>query len=77
MPARRGTGFSGPCPAFACGRARSIGDVAKDFDLTETAVREWVKQSDIDDGHRDWLTTEDTNAYRHRTSPRVPLEGTC
>ena len=25
--------------------------VARDLDLTETAVREWVKQADIDDGH--------------------------
>jgi hypothetical protein len=24
---------------------RSVGQVAKDFDLTETAVREWVKQA--------------------------------
>jgi transposase len=31
--------------------------VARDLDLTETAVREWVKQADIDDGHRDGLTT--------------------
>jgi transposase len=28
-----------------CGRGdRSIGQVARDFDLTETAVREWVRQ---------------------------------
>jgi transposase len=27
---------------------RSVGQVAKDFDLTETAVREWVKQADRD-----------------------------
>jgi transposase len=31
--------------------------VARELDLTETAVREWVKQADIDDGHRDGLTT--------------------
>jgi transposase len=32
--------------------------VARDLDLTETAVRDWVKQADIDDGHRDdGLTT--------------------
>lgn len=36
---------------------RSIGQVAKDFDLTETAVREWVKQSDIDDGQRPGLAS--------------------
>lgn len=34
----------------------SIGQVAWDFDLTETALREWVKQADIDSGRRDGLT---------------------
>src|SRR5258708_4814842 len=32
---------------------RTVGQVAKDFDLTETAVRAWVKQADLDAGHRD------------------------
>ena len=42
----------------ACRRGdRTIGQVARDFDLTETAVRSWVKQADIDDGHRQGLTT--------------------
>ena len=31
---------------------RSAGQVAKDFDLTETAVREWVKQAERDTGTR-------------------------
>jgi transposase len=38
---------------------RSIGQVARDFDLTETAVREWVKQAEIDRGERTGLTTEE------------------
>ncbi len=38
---------------------RSIGQVAKDFELTETAVRAWVKQADVDAGERDGLTTEE------------------
>jgi transposase-like protein len=29
---------------------RSIGQVAKDLDLTETALREWVRRSEIEDG---------------------------
>jgi transposase len=29
---------------------RSIGQVARDFDLTETAVREWVRQAERDSG---------------------------
>jgi len=32
---------------------RSVGQVARDFDLTETAVREWVKQAERDAGTRD------------------------
>ncbi|HEY3604799.1 MAG TPA: transposase [Sporichthyaceae bacterium] len=37
---------------------RTVGQVARDFDLTETAVREWVRQADIDDGARtDGLTS--------------------
>ena len=37
---------------------RSVGQVAKDFDLTETAVRDWVHQADIDAGVRsDGLTS--------------------
>ncbi len=29
----------------------SIPQVARDLDLTETALRHWVKQADIDEGH--------------------------
>jgi len=36
---------------------RAIGQVARDFDLTETAVREWVRQADVDAGKRDGLTS--------------------
>jgi transposase len=32
---------------------RSIGQVARDFDLTETAVREWVRQAERDAGSGD------------------------
>lgn len=38
---------------------RTIGQVARDFDLTETAVRSWVNQAEIDAGERDGLTTEE------------------
>ena len=31
--------------------------MARDFDLTETAVRAWVKQADVDAGRQDGLTT--------------------
>lgn len=31
-------------------RSEPIGEVAKRLDLTETAVRVWVKQADVDEG---------------------------
>jgi transposase len=40
---------------------RSVGQVASDFDLTETSVREWVKQAERDAGTRQdgGLTSEE------------------
>ena len=36
---------------------RSVPDVCRDLDLSETAVRGWVRQVEVDDGHRDGLST--------------------
>ncbi|MFI6909617.1 transposase [Nonomuraea sp. NPDC050394] len=33
---------------------RSVGQVAKDFDLTETAVRDWIRQAEVGSGACDW-----------------------
>ena len=39
---------------------RTVRQISEDFDLTETAVREWVKQSDLDAGSRsDGLTSDE------------------
>ena len=45
----------------ACQRGdRTVAQVARDFDLTETAVREWVKQAERDAGTRhDGMTTSE------------------
>ena len=51
---------------------RSIGQVARDFDLTETNVRTWVKQAEIDQGERPGLTTEE-KAGAHPVAPGEPL----
>lgn len=42
-------------------RVGSISRVAKDLDLTETSLRKWVKQAEIDEGHgpEGSLTTEE------------------
>ena len=36
---------------------RSIGQVARDLDLNETTVRNWVNQADVDAGVRDGVTS--------------------
>jgi transposase len=56
---------------------RSIGQVSKDFDLTETAVREWLKQAERDTGTRrdGGLTSEERRELAERRpseSPRPP-----
>lgn len=54
---------------------RSIAAVARDLGLTETAVRRWVAQAEIDAGHRDGLTTaEREELSRLRKEIRVLRE---
>ena len=49
--------------------------MVRDFDLTETAVREWVKQADVDAGRRDGLTSaEREELARLRRENRVLRE---
>jgi transposase len=38
---------------------RTVRQVTRDFDLTETAVRSWVKQAEVDSGRRDGLTSDE------------------
>jgi len=44
---------------------KSVGEVARELDLTETAVRRWVNQVEIDAGERRGLTTDDQEELRH------------
>lgn len=39
------------------GSSKSVAEVCRELDLTETAVRRWVAQVEIDAGRRDGLTT--------------------
>jgi transposase len=54
---------------------KSVGEVCRDLDLTETAVRRWVAQADVDAGRRDGLTTvEREELTRLRRENRVLRE---
>jgi transposase len=44
---------------------KTVGQVARELDLTETAVGEWVKRADLDAGRRtDGLTTVEREELR-------------
>jgi transposase len=44
---------------------KTVGQVARELDLTETAVREWVKRADLDAGRRtDGLTSAEREELR-------------
>src|SRR5437016_6953386 len=54
---------------------QSVAAVARQMDLTESAVREWVRQADVDAGRRDGLTTtEREELARLRKENRVLRE---
>lgn len=40
-------------------RAKPIGQLAKDLGISESCLRNWLSQADIDQGRRQGLTTEE------------------
>jgi transposase len=44
---------------------KSVAEVCRDLDLTETAVRRWLAQADVDAGRRDGLTTAERQELTH------------
>lgn len=54
---------------------KSIGEVALDLDVSQSVLRRWVKQAEIDAGNRDGLTTaEREELARLRKEIRVLRE---
>ncbi len=54
---------------------QTVSEVARNLELTATAVRRWVMQAEIDDGQRDGLTTlEQEELSRLRRENRVLRE---
>lgn len=53
-----------------------MASVARDLGLTETAVREWGRQADVDAGERNGLTSSERAELTHlRKENRVLREG--
>ena len=55
----------------------SAASVARDLDLTETAVRAWVKQADVDAGHREGLTSAQLAALAQLRKENRVLREEC
>lgn len=54
---------------------KSVAEVCHELDLTETAVRRWLAQADVDDGRREGLTTNERGELsRLRRENRVLRE---
>ena len=54
---------------------KSVAEVARDLGLTESAVRRWVAQAEIDAGRREGLTTDEREELaRLRRENRVLRE---
>jgi transposase len=69
MPKRKRRSFTDEEKADAVRLVREVGNLAKvarDLDLTETALRNWVRQADIDEGHGPdgGLTTDEREELR-------------
>jgi transposase len=79
MTARRRRSFTAEFKAQTVELVRtsgkSVAEVSRDLDLTETAVRRWVAQAEIDAGRREGLTTgEREELSRLRRENRVLRE---
>ncbi len=52
---------------------RLVGEVARDLDLTESAVRNWVRQFDVDAGVREGVSTGELEEVRQLRSENRQL----
>ena len=69
MPQRKRRRFTAEQKADAVRLVREVGNLAKvarDLDLTETSLRSWVKQADVDEGRgaEGALTSEEREELR-------------
>lgn len=44
---------------------KTIPQIAADLGISDQSLRNWVRQADIDDGHREGLSTEEREELRH------------
>ena len=54
---------------------KTIAEISRDLDVTETSVRDWVKQADIDEGHAEHseLTTSERDELQRLRRENMQL----
>ena len=59
MPAPKPPEFRQRAVELARLREKPITEIAKDLGISESCLRRWVSQTDVDDGHKEGLTTDE------------------
>lgn len=59
MPAPKPPEFRQGAVELARLREKPITEIAKDLGISESCLRRWVSQADVDDGHKEGLTTDE------------------
>lgn len=59
MPAPHPPEFRRRAVELARERAKPVGQLAKDLGISESCLRNWMAQADVDEGKREGLTTEE------------------
>ena len=64
MPAPHPPEFRRMAVELACEREKPIGQIARDLGISESCLRNWVNQADVDEGKREGLSTEEREELR-------------
>src|SRR5215208_590671 len=72
MPASKPPEFRQRAVELARLREKPIAKIAKDLQISESCLRRWMDQADVDDGHKRGLTTDErAELVRLRRENRV------
>ena len=64
MPAPHPPEFRRMAVELAREREKPIGQIARDLGISESCLRNWVNQADVDEGKREGLSTEEREELR-------------